>query len=42
MIDYSLAYYCNEKAVDDASAMQDLAKATAVYGYYASAYFTED
>ena len=42
VIDYSLANYCNEKAVDDASAMQDLAKATAVYGYYASAYFTED
>ncbi len=39
VIGYSLAAYCKQIAGNDDSAMQDLAKATAVYGSYAKEYF---
>ena len=39
VIGYSLAAYCKEIAAKDGSAMQDLAKATAVYGSYAKEFF---
>lgn len=38
IIAYSLSKYCLSKAVDG-NRMQDLAAATAMYGYYAKAYF---
>lgn len=38
VIAYSLSKYCINKAVDG-NAMQELASATAMYGYYAKAYF---
>ena len=39
VIAYSLGAYCVNRSADDASAMQKLAQATAVYGYCAKAYF---
>jgi hypothetical protein len=39
VIAYSLSKYCISKAVDG-NAMQELAAATAMYGYYAKQYFT--
>jgi hypothetical protein len=39
VIAYSLSKYCMSKAVDG-NAMQELAAATAMYGYYAKQYFT--
>lgn len=37
---YSISIYCARKAADASSAVQELAKATAVYGYYANDYFS--
>ena len=42
VIGYSLAAYCKTIAAKEESEMKDLAKATAVYGYYANAYFAEN
>ena len=39
VIAYSLSKYCMNNANSSDAAMADLAKATAVYGYYAEAYF---
>ena len=39
MIPYSLGKYCSDKAAADGDAQQSFAQATAVYGYYAKAYF---
>jgi hypothetical protein len=39
VIAYSLSKYCMSKAVDG-NKMQQLASATAMYGYYARNYFT--
>lgn len=39
VISYSLGYYCSDRAANGSAAMQPLAKATAVYGNYAKAYF---
>ena len=36
---YSLGHYCKTTAAKETSTMKDFAKATAVYGYYAKAYF---
>lgn len=40
VIAYSLSKYCMGKAADSTSNMQALCAATAVYGYYAKAYFS--
>jgi hypothetical protein len=40
VIAYSVSQYCLNKAVDG-SEMQQLAGATAMYGYYAKQYFTK-
>ena len=37
---YSVGEYCKQIAAREGSAQQDFAKATAVYGCYAKAYFT--
>jgi hypothetical protein len=39
IISYSLSKYCMNNATSTDAAMADLAKATAVYGYYAETYF---
>lgn len=39
VIVYSLGRYCQTTAAKETSEMKDLAAATAVYGYYAKAYF---
>jgi hypothetical protein len=39
LIAYSLGQYCVRRAADDASLMQDLARNTVVYGYYAKQFF---
>ena len=39
IIPYSLGKYCSDKAAADGDAQQSFAQATAVYGYYAKAYF---
>ena len=39
IIAYSLSRYCKKNASNEDPAMQELAKATAVYGYYAATYF---
>ena len=39
VMNYSMGRYCVKLASNSASAQQDLAKATAVYGYYAKEYF---
>ena len=41
VVSYSLATYCKQIGSNDASAMQALAQATAVYGSYAKAYFAQ-
>ncbi|MBQ9762432.1 MAG: fibro-slime domain-containing protein [Oscillospiraceae bacterium] len=38
---YSVGTYCDRFAANDASDIQELASATAVYGYYAKCYFAE-
>ncbi|MBQ9762455.1 MAG: starch-binding protein [Oscillospiraceae bacterium] len=39
---YSLGHYCKTTAAKDTSTMQAFAQATAVYGYYAKAYFANN
>ncbi|MBQ5711342.1 MAG: hypothetical protein IIV61_01895, partial [Oscillospiraceae bacterium] len=39
VIPYSLGKYCSDKAAANGDAQQAFAQATAVYGYYAKAYF---
>ena len=39
IVTYSLGKYCQINAAKETSAMQELAKATAVYGFYAKQYF---
>ena len=39
VIPYSLGQYCKQTAAKDSSDVQSLAASTAVYGYYAKAYF---
>jgi hypothetical protein len=39
VLNYHIGKYCNSLAVKESSNQQDLAKATAVYGYYAKTYF---
>ena len=41
VLPYSLGAYCVDRAANSTGTMQALAKATAVYGYYARQYFTE-
>lgn len=41
VINYSLGRYCDTVAGKDSSAQQALAKATAVYGYHANAFFQD-
>lgn len=39
---YSIGEYCRTQISAGTEAMQQLAKATAVYGYYAKCYFSEN
>lgn len=39
VISYSIAAYCQDRIAKGSATMQEMAKATAVYGYYAKAYF---
>ena len=41
VIAYSLGAYCVDRATNDTGTMQELAKHTAVYGYYAKNYFAD-